>query len=465
VNRSAAEALAQANEQLEGAQSSAHVETSVRPRTSHTVSFLITLATNFGMMTVTVGTGIAEARLLGPRGLGELAAIQLVPMVVGSFGLLGIPNATGYFCAREPRAARRICATGIAIGLAVACLTIPVSHLLLPRLMPRQDASVVAMSRIYLAFIPLQVVAGIPLWAIYGCNRFRLWNALRLLPTFAWVGALVTTIAAHRATPIFVASAFLAFYAFTVPVNMIALYRVTQPADRGAPHAQSMLRYGLPVMLGTIPTLLNARLDQMLMVALVPAEALGLYGTASSWANGLAPVLMAVGSVLFPAMASSEDPARRRDILQRCLRVAVLMAAVLGTGLAVITPIAYPLIFGERFASAVKASIVLIICGGVSSLSGVIEESLRGLGAPRWPLYAQLAALPATVGLMVLLLPLYGATGAALSALAASVLVFAILTVGVIRVAGIGKEAFLPRKSDLTAIYEIARGALKRGRA
>jgi O-antigen/teichoic acid export membrane protein len=427
------------------------------PKPSNTASFLVTLATNVGMMAISIGTGIAEAHLLGPRGLGQLVAIQMVPMLVGSFGLLGIPNAAGYFSAREPRAARSICLTGIATGLVAACITVPLAYWLLPAALSRHDADIIHMSRIYLVFIPLQIVQGLPAWCIYGCGRFKLWNTLRLLPTFSWVLAIIVAIVARRADPGFVASAYLVFYGLTIPVNLVALYSVTERStDVDPPRAGPLLRYGIPVALGSIPAILNVRLDQLLMVALVPAEAVGFYGTASSWAGGLNPILTAVGSVLFPAIASSRDLARRTDLLQRSLRVSILAALFLGMALAVATPVAMPLVFGRRFAPAVQAAIVLIACNAFISVGGVMEESLRGLGAPRWPLASQLAGLPITLGLMFLLLPKYQATGAAISALIGGVVVFLILAVGIVRVGQVDrKDAFVPRATDVGLVYGV----------
>ena len=68
-----------------------------------------------------------------------------------------------------------------------------------------------------------------------------------------------------------------------------------------------MLTYGLPCMMTGLPQMLNLRLDQIAMAALLSSRELGLYVVAVAWSGGAAPLLNSIGAVLLPAVAASAD--------------------------------------------------------------------------------------------------------------------------------------------------------------
>ena len=61
----------------------------------------LTAATNLAIAHGLLHRNIA-ARLLGPHGRGELAAIQTTPSFFGSFAMIGMPEALVYFSAQKP---------------------------------------------------------------------------------------------------------------------------------------------------------------------------------------------------------------------------------------------------------------------------------------------------------------------------------------------------------------------------
>src|SRR5438132_5321302 len=87
------------------------------PLTRPKRALVLTLGTNFAVLALTVVSGTLNARLLGPRGRGELAAIQTIPAALAGIAVLGLPSAVGYFTARNPSEVRRLTVTGAAIAL------------------------------------------------------------------------------------------------------------------------------------------------------------------------------------------------------------------------------------------------------------------------------------------------------------------------------------------------------------
>ena len=81
---------------------------------------LVTAGSNLMLSVLGVLTGVMAARLLGPKGRGELAAIQAWPTALASLGLLGMSEAVPYFCTRETEKRGAYLSAALLIGLAGA---------------------------------------------------------------------------------------------------------------------------------------------------------------------------------------------------------------------------------------------------------------------------------------------------------------------------------------------------------
>jgi O-antigen/teichoic acid export membrane protein len=420
-------------------------------------SYFATLATNGGLALLGLATGVLAARLLGPAGRGELAAIQNVSVQLMVLASLGIPNALAYFVSRDTDSARGLLATGLLIALAASLPAMALGWALMPLVLSGQSQPTVDAARAYLVYVPLAMVASFPHWVLQGASRFRDWNLLRLLPAAAWLGVLLLAFAERPSAPE-LARRYLAAYALAVPAGWWALARATRGSWAPLRRTRPLLRYGAPSVLGSVPAELNVRLDQILMAALLPAEQLGLYAVGVAWSGAVTgPLLAALGSVLLPRVASDPTTA-----VARYVRLSALAAALATAALLVATPFALPLLFGEAFGGAAPATLLLVVAAGVAGLGRVLEEVMRGLGEPDWPMGAQLAGLAATLVLLALLLQRYGGVGAALASLGSYSLALAVLLVGVRRRLAIRLGALLPRAADLRELTILLRSALGR---
>jgi len=424
------------------------------PMTRPKRNLLLTLGTNFALLGVTVVSGTMNARLLGPRGRGELAAIQTIPTALAAIAVLGLPSGVAYFTARNPKDARRLATTAAIMALLAALPFMAVGYLVMPRALHSQSEGVIDNARLYLLSVAQHGLVGMAFLALQGLGKFGVWNVLRLGPNLAAVAAIGWAWSTGNLTAGGVARRFLFLSACLIPVAYAVLWRSsTSGARPSSSRAKELLRYGLPSALMVPVGVLNLQLDQMLMAAWLPSEALGLYAIGVSWSGLLAPVLGALGSVIFPQLAAVEDPDVRRSLVGRSLRAAVLLVIVLGVGLAAVTPVLLPLLFGRAFTSAVPAALILIAGAMVLSMNTVFGEILRGLGEPRWPLLSQLAALPVTVVLLVVLLPRWSLVGAGVSSVATYLTAAVVCVVGIRRGCGLSTRTLLvPTAADLSML-------------
>lgn len=417
---------------------------------------LLTAGTNIILALLGLLTGVLAARLLGPLGRGELAAIQTWPSFIATVATLGLADALVFFSAREPDRAGRYMGSAMALALLSSLPFMAVGYLAMPLFLSAQSSEVVAAARWYLLLVPIFALVGMPYHPLQGRNDLAVWNALRITPNIGWLGVLIVAWLLGRKQPGFVAVSYLATLAMLFfPVIYTVSRRVPGPFWPDFSKGGHMLRYGLPSMLSSVPQMLNLRLDQMLMAALLPAQTLGLYVVAVAWSSVVQPLLSALGAVLFPRVASEQTPSQQSRIFAQGSRLGALLSFMIALVVMVFTPLAVPLFFGAEFTAAIPAALVLVVAGGVTGLNLVMEEGLRGLGHPTSVMWAEFGGLAVTaISLLILLRPLEIMGAAVASLLGYSAVTFFLL-VRARRLTGHSPVALLcPTVSELASGWQ-----------
>lgn len=425
----------------------------VSPFGSHV---LLTAGTNVVVALLTLVTGILAARLLGPEGRGELAAIQVWPSFIATVAMLGLAEALVYFSAREPDRAGCYMGSAMALGLISALPFMGIGYVAMPFLLSAQSPEVTTATRWYLLLVPLFALVPMLYHPLQGRNDLAIWNGLRILPSTGWLAVLVLAWLLQRREPPFVAASYLVMLALLFfPLMYIVSRRVPGPFWPDAAKWGQMVRYGLPSVLSSMPQMLNLRLDQMLMTAFLPLKMLGMYVVAVAWSNAGNPLLNALGAVLFPGVASQQTPAQQNRVLARGSRLGVLVSVVIGVVLMVVTPGALPLLFGIKFAPAIPAALVLVVAGAIAGLKLILIQGIRGLGHPAAVMWSEFGGLMVTgVSLLLLLRPL-GIMGAALASLLGYSTAAVLLIVQIRQLTGYSLASLLcPTVREVTSGWE-----------
>ena len=174
--------------------------------------------------------------------------------------------------------------------------------------------------------------------------------------------------------------------------------------------------YGLTQLAALAPTTFNAQLGQLVLSQTVPPADLGRYAIAVSLTLLPMPLVSAIGNVAFPRLAALgvvTEATRRLQFLAVIGSAAIASVILLPLG-----AVAYwmvPLIFGAGYRGAVPL-LWLLIPGAIFAACGqVVGDLLRGgnqLAAVAW---AQGPAAVFLVVLLIVLLPVIGVMGAAIS--------------------------------------------------
>jgi antigen flippase len=420
----------------------------------------LTLGANLVLGVEGAVSGIMAARLLGPKGRGEFAAIQSFAGFVATIAMLGMIEAVVYYCARNSQRAGSYISSCMTIALLASVPILAGAYFLMPRALAAQSPEVIRAARWYLLMAPVYALVAVPAHSLRGCGDFVAWNGIRLVPNFLWILVLaVASCAAFRKTPA-LAEAYVAAQATVgLPVFWIVAKRMQGPFRPSTKEWGGIISYGFPCTLTSLPHMLNLRLDQIAMAVALQPRQLGTYAVAVAWSGITAPILTALGATLLPSVASHRDSAAGADQFSRGVRIACLLSLGSCIALTALTPFGLTVFFGEGYRASIPAALVLVPAGSILALNTVLQEGLRGLGYPYPVLLAELAGLVATAAGLALTLGPLGIMGGALSSLGGYATVCAALLISSQWLIGVSPVRLLwPRNDELKAGIEQLKG-------
>lgn len=373
---------------------------------------LKTFAGQIGFSIFALAGSLLTARLLGPSGRGALAILILVPGLFVTVFEFGQESTASHLAARSPFARGAIHANSALYG---ALLTIPGAVLVGLMLWPFHVVSgslvapAVGGGIMIGAGIYLRTMSGVAL----GSDRVFLYNASRLL----LAGSFPLAVGILAVMGIRSASAF--FYASccgSVAVAVLLGLSFRRLFDRPRREvALDQVRVGLPIHVTNVAQFLLLRADQLILAALATRAAVGRYSVAVNIAEALWYLPAAAGLVSIPFLSGDRSAADKRAALRHALRVSLWLPAAGALATAALAPVLIPIVFGEEFTRATWPLELLlpgIVAAGVVRVCSAALIA-RGQTSAMWKLTA--LALVVNLALCMLLIPSFGASGAAVA--------------------------------------------------
>lgn len=427
-------------------------------------SMLLTIFANFLIVATAIVSGPLAARLLGPSGRGELAAVQNIYLLVAYGSMFGLAEGTLFFVARSPAKSVRILATSSFMVLAGAAVFILASYFVAPAVLKGQSPGTLWLARVSLMFIWVQSLLALIQFAIRGMNRILEWNIARIVPAAGWMVLLLFMALRGGASVSAVMFGYLGILGLSI-VTGLALF-LRNGSGRGSIRpdlslAKPLLGYGIPLLCASVPQTLNLRLDQLLIAGMLPASALGFYAVAVGWSGAVTPLMAAIANVLFPKLAGATSMENSAIVFGRVIRIGIMSGLVLSAMLIAVTPTVLPLMFGRTFRPSVPSATILLAASVISGANTILEEGLRGLGST-WSIFAsEGVGLIATIVCLVYLLPRQGIIGAALSSVLGYGVTSIVLVFYVLKILRVSFASFLvPTKDDFVYLRQRAAAVL-----
>jgi lipopolysaccharide/colanic/teichoic acid biosynthesis glycosyltransferase/O-antigen/teichoic acid export membrane protein len=369
----------------------------------------------------TVALGIATlvvARIGGPAAVGNYALLRILPWLVAVIVSGGLAGSIAYFLAGPMRGDPRVRATLIAIAIAGAAggaLVWIVGTPLLQHMFFRHLSlgliAVVAVRVVLRMSVITGKAAAQGSGDLSGSNLTILFEELLFLPAFGLVLALNV-----RGDAAVIAALILSDLA-TSGLAWTRLARKGFFTQLGRPSVELARRiylFGVRGQLGSLLMLLNLRYNFVLLAALAGPVTLGIYTVASKYAEVLRMLPIAANWVLYPRFARSDARAATEDS-RRLIPRAGTVTAVTALPLALAAGIVVPFLFGDVFRAAVLPAQILLIGLAAEGVAGVSSAFLLGRGRPGLNSLGAAAGVVVTVILNFMLVPRYGAVGAAIA--------------------------------------------------
>ncbi len=354
------------------------------------------------------------ARTGGPSAVGIYALLRVLPGLLGVAVSCGLPGATPYFLASkagDPRLRPTIVAATWVSAVAATGLWIALTPVLHRLFFSELSAGLVALVGIAV-FTQLFVAVGKS--CLQGDEDMNAAGVAIAAEEAAFLPAYAVLLPFVHGVALLLAALVIADIAVTIG---IALRLVRRGFARGWGRVSRRLafdlaHYGMRGQVGGVMELLNLRLDFAILGALAGPAVLGTYAIASKYAELLRLPGLALTYVLYPRFARLGRAEARRRTAHWLPRLALLGVCAAVPLVALARPV-LPLVYGAQFDAAVGPAYILLIGLSGATVAGLLSAYLYGEGRPGLNSAALSTGLVVTAALDAVLIPRFGAAGAA----------------------------------------------------
>jgi antigen flippase len=380
------------------------------------------------VLAANLASGIVTARLLGAEGRGEYAAVSVWPQFLAMVAMAGFSSAIVFRMRTFPERAGAIAGAALLAGGTTATLATIAGVLLMPVWLAQYSPDVVLFAQLCLASVWVNVAHMVIKQCLSGVASYARSNLASVLPHLLYLPALLLLIPLGAMTARGAVLALLISGACAVLALLPMFMRCVRPQREGTrEQLPQLLHYSSRSWLGELVSTFGTYADRLVLIPLLPAPQLGLYAVAFSFSRLVQVVQPAVATVFFSQLSgrTAEESKRLHDPALRLLITVMLPGVVL---LCLAGELLLVTVFGAEFADASYVFRVLVIEAAIGVLSHLTVQLFLSCNRPGFVSMLQGAMLALSVVLLVLLVPAYGAMGAAAAlAIAAGVRWFALL--------------------------------------
>ena len=374
--------------------------------------------TDVTILISTMISSLVGARALGPAGRGDLLVVVLWPPVIAMLAGLGLPAAYRYWMAKEPHRVSPLFSNAVVYTVIVGLVAVSLADMIVPHLIGSRGPQVMMLVRIYQINIPAALFLDLMRGLLEGTRRFGWAGAARMI-FFGVQG--VGFAALWLAGDLTVATASFTMIAAQASSMVLALFAVLHQLRPSWEPSWNEFRISMSYSLrdypGVVADYTTLRLDQLMLGGMASNIAIGLYVVAVRLSEMTTLAADAIAGALMPEVAASETANRAELLTARSLRLAIYMHLLLLPPLWFAAPLILRILFGEGFVPATTAFRWLLVAAGVWSCGSILISSLRGFGHPGMSTLARFSSAVVTGIALLVLLPRFGITGAAIASL------------------------------------------------
>lgn len=299
----------------------------------------------------------------------------------------------------------------------LGCIAAATAAAVLPWWLRQYSPETIRAAQWFLITVPLCSVTLAGRAVLEAAHDFAASNAIQILTPFATLVALLLFLLRQHMNPY---TAAVAYIAASLPSFCLMLLRVRRTGIRTAriqlAVVKRILHYGLRSygvdLLGT----LALQVDQVLVVSLLSADAMGSYVVVLSLSRMLNVFQTSVVMVLFPK-AAGHSAHKVLAMTGDSVRISTLVTAACGAMVCLTGSALLRVVYGAEYATAAGALRILVLEAVLSGITFVLAQAFMALNRPGVVTVLQGIGLSLSVPMMLWLIPRYGIYGAAISLL------------------------------------------------
>jgi O-antigen/teichoic acid export membrane protein len=359
-------------------------------------------------------TGILSARMLGPVGRGEYAAVVIWPLAIATVLSLGINQAVAFNVGRRAFTISEVTTAILVIGLAQSILSVVIGVLVVPHALAKYSPEIRHLGILFVLLTPALILGVYTGNLFQGKQDLLRFNFIRVTAPFTYFAILVTVYFVHRGTLRSVVFSTLGGYVATLVLGSAMVWTILRPRLQWNVLAiPRLIDFGYRTQIGGLATYVNQRIDQMVLSLFVPPRQLGLYAVAVTLSTAVTVFPQAAGIVTF-SRGSSQHFEDAKSTIGISFRASLIWLLLSCSALYAVSPLLIRLVFGSAFEGSILACRILLPGALMIGLNQVLYNGANALGRPGLPSCAEGVSIAVTgLGLYVLV-PRYGYIGAAI---------------------------------------------------
>ena len=418
---------------------------------------VLTFGTRLLMLAGVFGSGVIVARWLGDEGFGTYAVLNVAVALAVQIGSAGLPSANTFFLARDRAMLGPIFANALVFALAIgSILTVVVLGLnwLRPSLFGAVSTQLLAAAAVS---IPFQLLILLGLNILLAFDRIRQLNLFdALLPAWVLANAVVVliilrerlfTLVSSNTVAAIILSLLLAFYIG----REVSKFKQSRKARVDLELLNAMLRYGVKFYISIMAGAIIFRADVLIVNHFRGVAEAGVYAVASQFSFMLLMLPGVIATLLFPRVAASQD--ERGEFAVQVTRHTTLVMLLMCLAAAALSFL-LPVIYGTRFSDATVQLLILLPGVFFMGLESVLVQHFTGTGLPAIIPVFWIITVAFNIGLNLLLVPAFGARGAAATSTLSYALIFFFVAIYFCMKTGRGPaETFVLRANELRNLF------------
>lgn len=359
-------------------------------------------------------TGIMTARMLGPVGRGEYAAIIIWPMGIYLVLSLGISQGIAFYLGRSTFAVSEVGTAAAVIGLIQSALCVFIGLLIVPFVLAKYSPEVRHLGMLFVLFMPACILFPYPSNLFQGLQDLQRFNLIRIIAPLVYCAGLFGLYFVRRGTLHAVIGLQVVGYVAALVVGLVMVATNLKPRLKWEPTAVgSIIHYGFRVQATNLTNYFNQRIDQLMLSLFVPPRELGLYAVAVTLSSAAIVFPQAAGIVTF-SRGSSQQSEDAKATIGASFRASLIWLMISCSVLFVCAPVLIHAVFGAAFDGSIVACRILLPGALMTGLNQVLYNGSSAMGRPGLPSWAEGVSVALTAIGLYLLIPRYGYIGAAI---------------------------------------------------